>query len=259
MKRAPLLLIPVLASLLCPLAVARPRHPVFEPEDLEMERAGQADVDLGFGLVRDGQAWRTVAPDFEMDLGLTQRLELGLDGTFAWASRSTQQVVPRLAVPDNVWLSLKHALWTSRQEGDRTAQAIGLQHGVRLPMAPRSTGVGYQILALFGTSARARRLVLNLGAFVEPRTTLPDMRPWGLLAGLDVQVDLDDGAWQVQGNLAVTGHGEDQSGEATVSAGLLHAFGQRLEVYALGIGGWLNGGPAYGLMAGVSPKVGLWR
>jgi hypothetical protein len=258
-KRAWLLVIPVLLVGIVPPANAASRRPVFEPEDLEMETPGRFDFDLGAGLVRDGVSWRTIAPDFELDLGLTEHTELGLDGTFSWASESRQRLRPITPVHDNLWLSLKHALWSASQEDQGTAQAFGIQHGVRLPFAPHSTGPGYQILALLGTSAPRRKLVFNLGVFTEPRTTQPNLRPWGLLVGVDFEFDLDDAeAWQVTGSLAATGHGEDGSGEVTLTAGINRSLGDALDVYVQGIGGWLNGGPAIGAIAGFSPKVQLW-
>src|SRR5690242_17343954 len=64
------------------VARGRPR-PHFEPTDLDLEESGIIELDLQFGPLRGPDAWRVVLPDFELDLGLTSNVELGLDGAYA--------------------------------------------------------------------------------------------------------------------------------------------------------------------------------
>ena len=71
--------------LLAPMAFARThvrRH--FEPTDLELEEPGTTELDLETGFARSQDAWRAVAPDYELDLGLGFMISdiLQVDGTF---------------------------------------------------------------------------------------------------------------------------------------------------------------------------------
>lgn len=239
-------------------AQASTRRPVFEPEDLEMEHAGVIDLDVSAGVGHDGQSNRLVAPDFEFDVGLGWRTELDIDGTYSWVTPGRTLYRPAALAVDNLWVALKHELWTDRDEGVRAERAMtfGLQHGVRVPLVRESAGLGYEALALLGLVAPGRMVVCNFGAFVEPKVVALNARPWGLLAGVAVKQDLDArGRWQFMGSLAATAFGLDGTAEAVAAAGLNRVFGDPVEVYVQGMYGWLAGGQGYGVVVGVSPRL----
>src|SRR5438874_2186170 len=103
---------PVAAALLMLLPVAahgagRRARPLFEPTDVELEKAGVAELDLQFGFVEGNQAGRVVLPDFELDLGLFPHLELDADGAFAIEGPPNASFTFDHTAPDSLWLSLK--------------------------------------------------------------------------------------------------------------------------------------------------------
>src|SRR5262245_52579481 len=141
-------------------AQARPVRPLFEPTDLELEQPGIFDVDLQIGVIQgaDPGPYRVVTPDFELDLGILHWLELDIDGTYAVDENAH-------AVPDNLWISAKIALAVSRSVVDHRAWGIGVQIGPKLPVAPGSTGIGVEGLALAGGLLGRVQAVINAGAF----------------------------------------------------------------------------------------------
>src|ERR1051325_5558745 len=100
------------------------KHPRFEPTDLEVEHPGVAEVDLQMGPVRGTDDWRVVAPDFELDLGLTDAIELDLDGAYAFTTGA-----------DNLWPSIRVALGDWHNRSTDRAWAIGVQAGPKIPLA----------------------------------------------------------------------------------------------------------------------------
>jgi hypothetical protein len=85
---------PIAAAALLAVAIsapagvsARPR-PRFEPTDLEWEDTGVAEVDVELGLIRGPSTGRLMVPDFELDIGILDNVELNLDGAFALESHT---------------------------------------------------------------------------------------------------------------------------------------------------------------------------
>src|SRR5262245_45163015 len=67
-------------------AVKRRHRRRFEATDLEQERPGELNFDLEAGLVRQRSGYRAMAPDFEIGLGLDERAELIIDGSYYTAN-----------------------------------------------------------------------------------------------------------------------------------------------------------------------------
>ncbi len=237
---------------------ARTRRAVFDPEDLEMQKPGVLFIETTGGLLRDGQGRHEVMPDLSLDLGLTKSTELNIDGTFARISQGPNTWGGMSNAPDNIWLSLKNPLWTNRVRHSESAQTIGVQYGLKLPVARQSHGLGAQALGMFGLSATQRRLVLNIGYFVDPTTA--NVQAWGALSGVDYEFDLDpEGVWQITGDLSGAWYGQDHTKELALTGGVTYVWQEKIELSLLGLGGWLAGGPAVGGFINVSPRITLWH
>jgi hypothetical protein len=247
-----------LAVLLATLpAHARMRRPLFDPEDLEMEPVGVLDIEATVGPVGDRESMRVFLPDLSIDLGLSAGTEVGFDGGFVVSSPATR-LQPLAAEPTDGWLSLKHAVWTSREENATSALAVGLQHGVRLPFAPAATGLGYQALVLAAMRRPGTLVVANVGAFLDPRHA--GARAWGMLLGTDGTVDLTaDGRWHLDADLSCTVYGRDNTAEVALVAGAQRSWDDRLDVGLSVLTGWVAGGPALGMLVVASPKFRIWR
>jgi len=234
------------------------RRPRFEPADLEMEKPGVVDVDLQFGFSREGGDYRLVAPDFEIDVGITENLELDLDGTMSWVGSTPGALPPRKFQPDNLWLSLKVGL-VDLMGGDGVGGGVGVQVGPRLPTFAGSSGPGFEALVLGGLALPRTHLVLNVGAFVDPALVMGP-HPGGVVGGLDLSVDLDRaGTWTFDADVFGTWFLSSDPSEFGVSAGATWSARPWLDFSVAAIGGWLGGGPSIGGLIGVSPKFPLRR
>lgn len=247
-----------LAVLLAALpAHARTRRPLFDPEDLEMEHVGVLAVEATVGPVGDRESLRVFLPGLSIDLGLGEGAEVGFDGGFV-ASSPAAGLQPLAAEPTDGWLSLKHAVWTNREENASSAVAVGLQHGVRLPIAPAATGLGYQALVLAAMRRPGMLVVANIGAFIDPRHA--GARAWGMLLGTDGTVDLTaDGRWHLDADLSCTVDGHVNTAEVALVAGAQRSWDDRLDLGLAVLTGWVAGGPALGMLVVASPKFRIWR
>src|SRR3989442_12646402 len=71
------LLVWCMLGVVCPTtSMAVPMRRLFEPTDLELEQPGVMEVDMQYGPVRGQDGYRLSTPDFEIDLGLTNAIEL---------------------------------------------------------------------------------------------------------------------------------------------------------------------------------------
>src|SRR5262245_39486069 len=241
-------------------AAGRPR-PRFEPTDLELERPGVLDVDLQLGPVKGQAPWRLVTPDFELDLGVLDRVELDLDGAYAIEGVAPGTPGPTIfdhAAPDNLWLSVKLGVadWHGATTDD--AWAIGVQVGPKLPAANDAHGVGVEGLLLVARMKGPAHLVLNLGGLVDPAIGA-DPRPKGIEAGLDVDVDLvASGRWTAIGELGGIAYLSPDAHQLAATAGLQWSPSPALDVSVVALIGFLSGSDPYGVLVGVSPKVALW-
>jgi hypothetical protein len=232
------------------VAMARPVRPLFEPTDLELELPGVLDVDLQLGVIRGAAPgpYRVVTPDFEVDLGLLNWLELDIDGTYAVDENAH-------AVPDNLWISAKIALAVSRSMQDHHAWGVGVQIGPKVPVAPGSTGVGVEGLALFGGIVGPVQAVINAGGFIDPA---PDEggRDKGFEAGLDLEIHLT-GPWFFVGELSGVSFTSNDPDQLLSTAGIKWSPRDSLDLSLVGLLGYLDGSDRFGILFGISPKFRL--
>jgi len=244
------LAVALLLMLLSGAAAARPVRPLFEPTDLEMEQPGVLDVDLQIGVVRgaDTGPYRVVTPDFELDVGILSWLELDIDGTYAVDEDAH-------AVPDNLWVSAKIVAAGARSPVTGRAFGLGLQIGPKLPVAPGSSGVGVEGLALIGGLLGRTQAVLNFGGFIDPD---PDGtgRDEGIEAGLDLEIHLS-GPWSLLGELSGISFVSHDPDQLISTAGIKWSPRESFDLSLVALWGYLDGSDRWGLLLGVSPKFRL--
>ncbi len=228
----------------------------FDPEDLKLEEPGVVHAEMAFGVVRGEVAGRWLVPDFDINIGLTPNVELGIDG--AWTIEGTPDRLFSLdhRAPDNLWLSSKLGLWTARDTARQTAWAIGAQLGPRVALAPGAHGAGFQALALAGRTIRRAHFVFNVGGLLEPGAEVSRGRPTAILVGIDAQIDLDaKGTWAIAADVSGVVFVSAQKHQLATTAGPVWAATPWLDLGVNGIFGFLAGGDQYGVMLIVSPKV----
>ena len=232
------------------VASARPVRPLFEPTDLEMEEWGVLDVDLQVGVIQgaDPGPYRAVTPDFELDLGLLPWLEFDMDGTYAVDQQAH-------AIPDNLWLSAKIALPAARSMATHRAFGFGVQIGPKIPVAPGSTGVGFEGLALVGGLVGPVQVVVNFGGFVDPD---PDGtgRDTGFEGGLDLEIHLS-GPWYFVGELSGVSFTSHDPNQLLSTAGIKWSPRDSFDMSLIGLLGYLDGNDRWGILLGISPKFRL--
>ena len=249
----------LVAGLLARPADAQRRRPRFEPTDVEVSPPGQLGIDLEMGLVRDGSAVHAYLPDVELDLGLTDEVELDLDGTLSLSSPDPDTWTPLALDPDNLWVSLKVAVAGHRDRVRNTSWAVGFQAGPRVATAHGAHGLGGEALVLAGGHVRRLHLTANLGAYSEPAVTGQRTARRALLAGLDLAFDLNArGTLTLEGELYTVFAPESDEHEFGVSAGLAWSLSPQWALSTTALLGWANGGPTAGLLLGVSPTFQLW-
>lgn len=236
---------------------ARGRRPVFDPEDLDMQDSGIVQVNMLAGVQSDSGGFRAIAPDWELNCAVTDRLELGVDGAISVVFPDGLGAARQPVQADNIWLSAKHLIIDIERGAQRNAWAIGLQHGPRLPFAPDTYGLGYQALGLVARNVDNIRVVFNLGVFADPKVTGLQDRPMGVLTGLDATLVLDAARrWELDPDLSF-GRYSDGTNEATAALLLQFSPSARLDLGLQVSGGWLAGGPAWGASMVVAPNVQL--
>lgn len=221
------------------------KHPRFEPTDLELEQPGTTELDLQLGPIRGPDVWRTVAPDFELDIGLLDNLELDLDGAFAIQGSST--------LPDNLWPSIKIGV----ADWHDAAWAIGVQVGPKLPIATDNHGLGVEGLALFGHMAGRLQLVLEAGGLFDPRTG-DAPHPFGTEAGIDVELAVVPDAWAVLAEIGGIHYFSDDADQLSATLGAQYSPTSKIDLSLVVLAGLGSGSDHFGLLAGLSTKLGLW-
>jgi hypothetical protein len=233
----------------------------FDPEDLDLERPGVVHADLQLGVLRGEGAGRFLLPDFDVDYGLLPNVEFGIDG--AWAIEGTNERVFSLdhPAPDNLWFSSKLGLFDVRDDPGgqghvgRSGFAGGLQLGPRVPVAPDAHGTGFQALALLGRVQGPLRVVVNVGALVEPGDAPTHDRPVAFLAGADLSVDLDESSeWSVVADVSLVAFSSREKSQLSTTSGIVWSCLPWLDLSVNGLVGVLSGGDRYGVLLGVSPQ-----
>lgn len=235
------------------------KRPRFEPTDLEVESPGTAEVDLQFGPIRGTDAWRVVAPDFELDLGILDNLELDLDGAYAVEGTNYGATGPKLldhSAPDNLWPSVRVSLEDWKSVGGASL-GIGVQLGPKLPVARDAHRIGIEGLLLVGLSTKRTHLILNAGGLDDPRTgTAP--RPKGFEGGLDLEYELVPGKWSFLGELGGIAYTSPDPDQLAATAGIQWSPNERLDLSVVTLVGIGPGSDSYALLLGASPKFSIW-
>jgi hypothetical protein len=200
----------VAASLFAGPAEGRPRSFRYYPQDLDMEVPGKIEADLRIGWALGQADPYVVAPDLQFDVGLTRRLEIGLDMQAGLPSPGSSWTST-----DSAWLSAKHLLVDQR--GSRRAFALGLQHGLRIGIGSGSSGLGYQGVILGSLRFPETMLVVSCGAFLDPPSGAPSVRPLGGFAALDFNQSLP-GEWTAEAQV-VGAHAAQDGGSTAVALG----------------------------------------
>lgn len=231
------------------------RH--FEPTDLEFERSGTTELDLETGFFRSDDTWRLVAPDFELDLGLTNWLELGVDGAFSIEGAPGRPFSFDHVAPDPLWPALKLGLLGAIDDEGRS-YAIGAQVGPKLATAAMH-GVGFEGLLLAGAHAGRSDALLNFGGFTDPA---PDggSRPIGFETSLAWSQDLDaSGTYSLNCGLSAVVFTSADTAQLQATFGPTYSASEWLDVSVTALVGFLSGGDRFGVSLGVAPHLPIWK
>jgi hypothetical protein len=255
--RLPTLLLAALVLVTTPAAARR--RPLFEPTDLELEDPGVAEVDLQYGAFKSDAPWRVVVPDLEVDVGLTENVEVDVDGAFAVSGPDDGSLSPEHEVFDNIWLCTKLELYDNRNDETKRAFAAGIQLGPKLPVAPEAHGIGYEGLVLAGFTWGESHLVFNVGGLVDPGAEISRKRPAGVEGGVDLDLDLGWSDLSMSAELGGVAYVSSDPNDLHATAGLTWAESKDLDISVAGLVGFLPGGDRVGFLIGVSPKLTLWK
>jgi hypothetical protein len=232
------------------------RVSAFEPTDLDLEDPLTLELDLQFGVLkRDGEPnLRVFAPDFELDFGLTSRVELDIDGALSFDRQSGRFTLGR----DNLWVATKLGFYADQDPLDpERAWALGAQLGPRLPTAPHSAGTGFGAVLLGARMAAPWHLVANFGALLEPIDRAETLRSFAVVGGLDLDYDLDrDNRWSLLAELAGGYSFGPDPHDVHATLGIDFSATPRLDLSLVGYYGFLTGGDRAGLFLGVTTKFG---
>lgn len=240
-------------------AAARRTRPRFEPTDLDLEDPGDLEADLQLGFAHGEDAWRFVVPDFELDLGLTDFLELDIDGAYALEGRAGEKFSIDHGAPDSLWIAAKLGIFDTQADDAESAIAVGLQLGPKLPAAAVAHGVGGEALLLVGTKLHRLLLVWNAGAFVEPAPDATATRPRGLELGMDAELDLDSiSLFSAIASVGYVHFWSADSDQLAATMGVSWQVMDALELSALALVGLLEGGDRFALLLGITPKLRLF-
>jgi hypothetical protein len=231
-------------------AEARPIRRLFEPTDLELEGAGVAELDLEVGAVKRVDSNRIVVPDAEFDLGLTDQLELDVDGAFTLDSAAGYRVSP-----DNLWVALKAGLLSFQNASRSRVLSTGIQLGPKLPIARQAQGLGLEGLFLLGLSYPRTHFIANVGGLIDPSVGNAS-RPCGYEGGLSFDRDLTD-TWNISTEIGGVYFFSTDPRQLHTAAGLAWAPSESWTFSGTFMLGMSRGSDPYGVFFGVSPKVHL--
>lgn len=243
----------------CAIAVAQSvahaagRRPFFEPQDSEVEVVGSLEVNVQTGASVVPGRTTLYYPDLEAELGIAERVELGLDATLASGSNEELFGTTRTNATDHLWPHLK--VLVADAPASAAWPSVSLQLGPRVPIVGGYRGVGVEALLIADRAFGGLEVALNAGAFRDPRER-GEIAVAGANAGIDVEWKA--GAWSAVGEVGGTKYTSEPSHELNATLGFLHRFAhvslgtQAAVLCASGSGC----GPAAFLSA--SSKFGLW-
>jgi hypothetical protein len=217
------------------------------------------ELDWETGFVKSQDAWRLVAPDFELDLGLTRWLELGVDGAYAFEGAPGAPFSFDHAAPDPLWPGLKIGFLDIEDNEGGRSYALGTQLGPKLPTFPGAHGWGFEGVLLAGARVGSTDLGFNLGGFVDPAPA-DGPRAVGIESSVAWDHDLDaSGTWSVGGELAGVVFTSSDPTQLQAGFGPSFAATSWLDLSVTGLLGFLPGGDRYGLLLGIAPHLPLWK
>lgn len=248
-----------LAVVLCATTAGGTLHhrvPAFEPTDLDLEDPLTLELDMQVGVLkRDGEPnLRVFVPDFELDFGLTSRVELDIDGALSLDRQSGRFTF----AGDNLWVATKLGFFADQDPLDpERAWALGAQLGPRLPTAPHSYGTGFGAVLLGARMAAPWHFIVNLGAVLEPVDRTETLRSFAVVGGLDLDYDLDvENRWSLLAELGAGYSFGPDPHDVHATLGLDWNASSRLDLSLVGFYGFLRGGDRAGLFLGFTPKFG---
>ena len=240
------------------VAHAAPSIGRFEPTDLHMAEPGDLEVDTQVGLsMLEGSNDHLVLPDFELNLGVTRRVEIDVDGSFT-LERFTLKSREYLGEP--LWVGVKLGVADWRDDAKRRAFALGLQLGPLLPTTSNMHGIGYGGLALAGLVRGRLQLVFNAGALYAPRyDALSDEPPARIVGGVDLHLAIDkQERWALLGELGGSFYWTHDFHELTATAGVGWDVSDHFTLSAIALGNAFANGERVSFLLGFTPKVKLW-
>jgi len=217
------------------------------------------ELDLQVGVAHGDATWRTVIPDFELDLGLTDDFELDIDGTNAVEGGADGRFSFDHSAPDNLWIASKIGLLDLRDRSAQTAWALGLQLGPKIPIASDAHGIGYEALVLVGRTIGTTQLALNVGGLVDPGEQVANGRPIGVESGLDVNLAIHGSRFSVLGEIGGIHFFSNNTDQLSATLGLAWQAPDAFELSVVGLAGLLPGGDRGAVLLGFSPKLALWK
>lgn len=241
-----------------PLAHAQHGRRRFDPEDLQFEEPGTAHADLQVGVIRGPMAGRWVAPDFSIDIGLTSRFELGIDGFVATEGTTVRPWAADHGTADNLWLSSKLGLFEVMTKRTRTVWAGGLQLGPKIAAAPDAHGAGFEGIVLFGFTHGTTQLIGNIGGFVDPGTSIARGRPVAIEGGFDFTTGLGKGkTWHMVADVSALYSTSGQPGQLQTTFGPQVSVCSWLDLSPQALIGFLSGTDRWGALLVISPRFTL--
>ncbi len=235
---------------------ARRHRQHFEPTDLELQDPGNLELDLQAGPTYGTGPLgnRLILPDFELDLGLFQNVELDVDGAFSLNQFDEQT---RAWGGDSLWVASKLSLFDVRGPEHPVAFAGGLQLGPRFPTIG-ARGIGYGALGLLGVVHERIHLVGNFGVFIDPGPEIAHGQAKSVLLGLDLDLDLDArGHYSLLGEMGLAHYWSADPDEITASAGAAVEVSPNLELSLMTLVGFLPDQDRVAVLLGASPRFPL--
>ena len=248
-------------ALLCvavPAGARLKRHvSSFEPTDLDLEDPHTLELDLQVGVVArdDTPKTRVFVPDFELDYGLNERVELDIDGAISLDREDGHTS----GAADPLWTSVKLGFVSEKDELEPTRVfALGAQLGPRLPTAANTYGTGFGAVLLGARMVPPWHVVVNAGGVLEPLDRTQHARSAALLGGLDVEYDLDRAVrWSVLAEVGGAYSLGPDPNDVHATVGLDFASSNWLDLSLVGFYGFVPGGERAGVFVGFAPKIPL--
>ena len=236
-------------------ATARPRRR-FEPTDLDLRDEGVVEIDTQVGY-SGGADPRVTMPDLEVALGLAHGIQLQLDTTLGW----DQQQKNRLRTVENTWATVKLRIADVVDPVTQDYWAVGTQVGPKLPTMQDARGLGVEGLVIVGRGQGPVHLFVQVGVLLDPYVATPGTareRPFALEGGVDADIDLDDhDRWSFTAEVGASRFFAPRYGETHATAGVACNVTKQLELSAIAIGGYAQGGQL-GFLVGATPKLALF-